>query len=63
MRQSKTESKNDFYKYHPELRNGLGTWGFKGEEDNSQGSKKNRCLVIRCLPCPTDGHSDKTYLW
>lgn len=40
MRQSKTESKNDLYKYHPELRNGLGTWGFKGEENNSQGSKK-----------------------
>lgn len=38
---------------HPELRNEIGSWGFKGEEDNSQGNK-SRCLVIRCLSCHTD---------
>ena len=36
---------------HPELKNEIGTWGFKGEESNSQDDKKSRCLVIRCLPC------------
>ena len=36
---------------HAELRNGVGVWGFKGEEGNSQENQKSRCLVIRCLPC------------
>lgn len=38
---------------HPELRNGIGSWGFKGEEGNSQ-DDKSRYLVIRCLSCHTD---------
>jgi len=30
-------------------------WGFKREEGDSWDNKKSRCLVIRCLPCLTDG--------
>lgn len=30
---------------HPELRNGIGAWGFKGKEDNSQKNRKSKCLV------------------
>ena len=38
-----------------ELRNGTGVWFCQGQEGPSQdGKKKNRCLVIRCLPCHTD---------
>lgn len=41
------------YKY--ELRNGTGVWFCQGQEGHSQDSKKkNRCLVIRCLPCHID---------
>lgn len=39
---------------HPELRNGIGARSFKGDEDNSQDDKKNKCLVIKCSPCHTD---------
>lgn len=28
------------YIWHPELRNGVGAWGFKGEESDSKGNKK-----------------------
>lgn len=41
---------------HPELRNGIGNWGFRGEKGNSQ-NNKNRYLVIGCLPC----HSDRSF--
>ena len=34
---------------YPELINGSGTWGFKGDKGNSK-DNKSRCLVIRCLP-------------
>lgn len=27
------------YICHPELRNGIGAWNFKGEEGNTQGNK------------------------
>ena len=30
---------------HPELRNDIGVWGFKGEKGNSQGGEKHRRLV------------------
>lgn len=29
----------------------IGTWGFKGEESNSQEDEKSRCYIIRCFPC------------
>ena len=32
-----------------EPKNGVGTWGFKEEEGNSQEDKKNRCLVLEKL--------------
>ena len=41
------------YICHPELRTGLVTWGFAGEEGKSQDEKKIRCSVIRCLLCHT----------
>lgn len=41
---------------HPELRNGMRAWGFKGEGGDSQDDQKSRCLVIGCLP---DRLSDK----
>ena len=42
------------YVCHPERRNGA--WDLQGQEDHSQDKKKkkNRCLVIRCLPWCTD---------
>ena len=39
----------------PELKNEIGTWGFKGEEGDSQDDKKGRCGVMRCLPCHAHG--------
>lgn len=33
--------------YHPELRNEIEAWGFKGKEGESQDGKKSRCLVMR----------------
>lgn len=42
------------YVCHPELRNGIGPWSFKEEEDNLQGNK-NSYLAIICLPCHTVG--------
>lgn len=42
---------------HPELRSGLGSWGFKDELDNSQDN--NSCLVITCCPAIEVGDSDK----
>lgn len=44
---------------HPELRNGLGSSGFKAELDNSQDNKNNSCLVIRCCPSIEVGDSDE----
>lgn len=32
-------------------------WDSKGEEVNSQGDKKTKCLVNKCLPC----HVDKSF--
>lgn len=43
---------------HSELRTRIKCWGFKELESNSQGNKKSRCSVLRCLSCHT-GHSDK----
>ena len=44
------------YICHPELRKGVGTWGFQGQEGHSQDNKrKSRYLVIRCLSCHMDG--------
>lgn len=37
---------------------GVGVWGFKGKEDNSQKDGKSKCLVNKCLPCSAEtmGH-------
>ena len=43
------------YICHPELRNGIGAWGFQGQEGHSWDDKKSRGLVIRCLPCHKEG--------
>ena len=56
MRDLKTDKMR--YICHHELRNGIGAWGFKGQENNAQDNKKSRCLVIRLLPYHTEGHSD-----
>ena len=45
---------------HPELRTGIGAWGFQGQEGHSQDNKKNRC--IRCLPCHIDGATQIKFL-
>ena len=46
------------YMCHSQLRIGV-----QGQESHSQEDKKNRCLVIRCLPSHMyKGHLDKIYL-
>lgn len=45
----------------PELRNGSGCWGFKGEVDHSQDNKNNSYLVIRCCPAVAVGHSGENF--
>lgn len=44
---------------HPKLKNGLGAWEFKDEENNLEENnledeRKSRCFIMRCLSCHID---------
>lgn len=39
----------------------MGTWDFKGDKGNSQGSNEKKCLVTRCLPPVYMSHLEKSF--
>lgn len=60
-RDSETERSNEVYiTSQPRTKvRCLGTWREGcGKEGRLQDNKKSRCLVMRCLPCPTDRSSE-----